>query len=84
MAYFRQVNAAIQVPTRDTINTSYAGDNNAVFLGPFGDDDAGTEVIPIRSTCYAPLSYVGMFLEGPINPHEAWETVIHHIYVQGQ
>ena len=79
----RQVNATIPVPTRDTIN-AYAGDNNAVFLGPFVDDDAGTEVIPIRRKCYAPPSYMGIFLEGPMNPRETWETVIHHIYAQGR
>ena len=83
-AYFRQVNAAIRVPTRETIGNLYAGDNDAVYLGPFGDDDAGTELIRIRRTCYIPPSYVGMFLEGPMNPRMAWETVVHHIYAQGQ
>ena len=24
-----------------------------------------------------------MFLEGPLNPREVWETVVHHIYAQG-
>ena len=53
-AYFHPVNAAVHVPTRDTINTSYAGDNDAVFLGQFGDNDAGTKVIRICRTCYVP------------------------------
>ena len=83
-AYFCQVNAAIRVPAWDTIDNSYAGDNDAVFLGPFRDDDAGKEVICIRRTCYVPPLYVGMFLEGPMNPRRTWETVAHHIYAQGQ
>ena len=72
------------MPTRDTINTSYACVNSTVFLGSFGDDDARTEVIHIRRMCYVPPAYVGMFLEGPMNPRETWETVIHHIYAQGK
>ena len=67
-AYFCQVNAAIQVPTQETIDNLYTGDNDAVFLGPFGDDDAGTEVIWIQRTCYIPSLDVSMFLEGPMNP----------------
>lgn len=83
-AYFRQVNAAIRVPTRDTVNTLYAGDNNAVYLGPYQDGDAGTEVVQIWRTCYVLPAYFGMFLEGPMNPRETWEMVVHHIYAQGQ
>ena len=82
--YFRQVNAAIHVPKRDTINTALAGDNDAVFLGPFGDDDAGTEVIHICRTCYVPPAYMGMFLEGPMSPRAVWEMVIDHILTQGR
>ena len=59
-AYFCQVNAAIRVPTRDTINTLYAGDNDAVFLGPFGDNAAGTEVIWIRRTTGVRWDVFGM------------------------
>ena len=77
------MNAAIYVPTRDTINTLYAGDNDAVYLGPYQDNDTGREVIWIQRTCYVLPSYVGMFLEGPMSPREAWETVVHHIYAQG-
>ena len=67
-AYFCQVNAAIRIPTRYTINNLYTGDNDTVSLGPFGDNDAGTEVVRICRTCYVPPAYVGMFLEGPMSP----------------
>ena len=50
-ACFRQVNVAIWVPTKDVIDTAYAGDRDALFLGTFGDAEAGTELICIQHTC---------------------------------
>ena len=83
-AYFRQVTAAIRVSTREAIATAYAGDQDAVYLGPFADGEAGTELIRIRRTCYVPPAYVAMFLDGPLNPRTAWETVVQHIYAEGR
>ena len=82
-AYFRQVAAAIRVPTREAIDTAYAGDRDAVYLGPFADGEAGTELIRIRRTCYVPPAYVPMFVEGSMSPRMAWETVVQHIYAEG-
>ena len=74
---------AIRVSTHETIDTAYTGDRNAMYLGPFADDEAGTELIRIRRTCYVPSAYVPMFLEGPMNPRTVWETVSHHVYSKG-
>ena len=38
--YFRQVNVAICVLLANTIDTAFAGDADALQLGPFVDDDA--------------------------------------------
>ena len=46
-AYFRQVNVLIQVLTKDAIDTAYSEDQDAVYFGPFVDDEAGTELIRI-------------------------------------
>ena len=82
-AYFCQVNGAIRVLTREAIDTAYAGDCKAVYLGLFADDKAGTELIHIGRTCYVPPAYVPMFLEGPMNPRTVWEMVVHHITPRG-
>ena len=83
-AYFRQVNTAVRVPTKEGVDGAYAGDREAVYLGPFADDEAGTELIRVRRTCYVPPSYVPLFLEGPISPRDAWITVVHSIYAEGK
>ena len=73
-SYFRQGNASLRVQTPAAIDTSFAGDPAAVFLGPHDAADADTEVIRYRRTCYVPPAYVPLFLASPVTPRQAWET----------
>jgi hypothetical protein len=82
--YFRQVPAVIRVPLVDTIDAAFAGDADALQLGPFADDDDGTELIRVRRTCYVPPAYVPLFLAGNLSPREAWMAVQGQIVIDNR
>ena len=82
--YFRQVNVAICVPLANTIDTAFAGDADALQLGPFVDDDADTEPIRVRRTCYVQPAYVPLFLAGNLSPREAWMAVHGQIVIDNR
>ncbi len=73
--YFHQVNMQIRVPTPAALDTLLAADLNADALGPFNAQDADTELIRVRRTCYIPPAYVPTFLASPLTPRQAWELV---------
>lgn len=73
-AYFHQGQASLRVQTPAAIDTSFAGDPAATFLGPHDPLDADTELIRYRRTCYVPPAYVPLFLASPVTPRQAWET----------
>eukprot|EP00979_Chaetoceros_neogracilis_P014842 scaffold4934_cov145-Chaetoceros_neogracile.AAC.1 len=81
--YFHQVNGQIRVGTAATIDTALAGDPDAIFLGPYDDADAGTELIRVRRTCYVPPSYVPLLLGGPMSPRDAWQVLRGQLQVEG-
>ena len=70
--YFYQVGGQLRVATAAAVDTALAGDPTAEHLGPFNANDADTEMIRYRRTCYVPPPYVAMFLAGPMSPREAW------------
>ena len=73
--YFNQVQNQIRVPSPAAIDASYAGDPDAIILGPYNQNDADTELIRCRRTCYVPPPYAALFLAGPLTPRQAWERV---------
>lgn len=73
--YFYQVGGQLRVATAAAIDTALAGDPNAENLGPYNANDADTEVIRYRRTCYVPPAYVPLFLAGPMSPKQTWMTV---------
>jgi len=81
--YFHQVAGQIRVGTAATIDTALAGDPDAIFLGPYDDADAGTELIRVRRTCYVPPSYVPLLLGGPMSPRDAWQVLRGQLQVEG-
>lgn len=82
--YFHQLNQQLMVPTAATIDTIFAAQPEAEFLGPFAQADAGTELIKVRRTCFVPPRYVPLFLANPLTPREAWERVRGQIVAEGQ
>ena len=72
--YFHQANASLRVQTAAAIDTALAGDPAAEYMGPHDANDADTELIRYRKTCYVPPSYVPLFLASPMTPRQAWET----------
>ena len=73
--YFYQVGGQLRVATGAAIDTALAGDPNAEQLGPYNANDADTECIRYRRTCYVPPAYVSLFLAGPMSPRDTWLTV---------
>jgi hypothetical protein len=82
--YFHQLNQQLLVPTAATIDTVFAAQPEAEFLGPYAQGEAGTELIKVRRTCFVPPRYVPLFLAGPLKPREAWERVRGQIVTEGQ
>jgi hypothetical protein len=52
----------------------------ANLLGPFGNDDAGTEVIHVCYAILAPFRYVCLLIHHPLLPREAWVQLAGDIY----
>ncbi len=82
--YFHQVQNQIRVPTAAAIDTTLAGDANLQVLGPYNDQDADTELIRVRRTCYVPPAYVSLFLANPLTPRQAWDRVRGQIVVDNR
>jgi hypothetical protein len=82
--YFHQLNQQLLVPSAATIDTVFAAQPEAEFLGPYAQGEAGTELIKVCRTCFVPPRYVPLFLAGPIKPREAWERVRGQIVTEGQ
>jgi hypothetical protein len=61
-----------------------AQDPNAQFVGPFGNADAGTEVVRTRRTMAIPPRYVTILLENSLSPRDAWLRLKGAIETAGQ
>ena len=68
------VSNSLRVQTAAAIDTSFAGDPAAAYVGPHDPADADTELIRYRRTCYVPPAYVPLFLASPLTPRQAWEV----------
>jgi hypothetical protein len=81
---FQQLNngATYRVGIGQMMNIMYAQPNLQV-LGPYGNHDAGTELIQCRNSAPVPHRYMGYFVTGPKTPRQAWEVVGHDISVNG-
>jgi hypothetical protein len=81
---FHQVGMSIRVPQRELIDQMLAAEPEITLLGPFGNDDAGTEVVRVRQAMLVvPFRYVRLFLQRPLTPREAWVQVAGAIYNDG-
>ena len=64
-AYFSLIGGQRAVPTNDTLTALLAADPDAELLGPFGGNEAGTELVCTRVAMHVPFRYVPIFLGGP-------------------
>jgi hypothetical protein len=60
-----------------------AGDPELNLVGPFGNDDAGTEVVRVRHAILVPFRYVRLLLQTPLTPREAWTQLVGAIIADG-
>jgi hypothetical protein len=80
---FHQVGVSIRVPQREVLDQLLANEPAGELVGPFGNEDAGTDVIRVRQAMLVPFRYVRLFLERPLTPREAWVQVAGAIYNDG-
>jgi hypothetical protein len=80
---FHQVAASVRVLQREVLDQHLATGPDLDLLGPFGKEDAGTDVIRVRQVMLVPFRYVRILLERPLTPREAWVQVAGAIYNDG-
>ncbi len=80
--YFHQIPGQHRVASPATIDTALGGDPLLESVGPYNDQDAGTQVVRCRRSIYCPPKYVPMMMD-PISPREAWRTLRAQIVTDG-
>jgi hypothetical protein len=80
---FHQVGVSIRVPQRAILDQLIAAQPESELFGPFGNDDAGTDVVRVRQAMLVPFRYVRILLQRPLTPREAWVQVAGAIYNDG-
>jgi len=76
---FHLLQRQIRVGSIATIDESILAAPNENMLGPYNDNDDGTELVRVRRTCYVPPSFVPAFLATNMTPKLAWTTVVQSI-----
>jgi hypothetical protein len=61
-----QVGVSVRVPQREILDQALAADPAVELLGPFGNEDAGTDVIRVRQAMLVPFRYVRILLQRPL------------------
>jgi len=74
-AYFNRATAVRVLEPANLSTQLTAADPADQFLGPHGDQDAGTEVIRTRACCFLPPKYVPLFMGALVEPRVAWTTL---------
>lgn len=66
----------VRVPSYQLLQTSFAGDPDLNFMGPFPDETVGTEVVETRCFMYLPITLAPTALaHAPMTPRKAWELL---------
>jgi hypothetical protein len=71
------------VPQRKILDQALAAEPAAELLGPFGNEDTGTDVIRVCQAMLVPFCYVRILLQRPLTPREAWVQLAGAIYNDG-
>ena len=69
---FHQGPSIVRVPTLDVLDQFLAANPNDDLIGPFQNNDAGTELVKVRRSMYVPPAYVHLLLATPLTPREAY------------
>jgi hypothetical protein len=80
---FHQVAASVRVLQREVLDQHLAAGPELELLGPFGNEDAGTDVVRVRQAMLVPFRYVRILLQRPLTPREAWVQLAGAIYNDG-
>jgi hypothetical protein len=64
--------ALIRVPTEVQADTECSVVPAPIMLGPYGNNDAGTETIRTRRAMIVPPMYIRLFLSTPLSPIDAY------------
>jgi hypothetical protein len=72
--YLHQVAGQQTVPTTDALTQLLAGDPALALVGPFANDEAGTDLIRTRRAMYVPPRYISLFLDADLSPRAGYET----------
>jgi hypothetical protein len=84
-SYFHTVvQSLIRVPTAIMMGQLLGQDPNSQFMGPFDEEDAGTEIVCTRHATVVPHRYVQLLLAQSLTPPEAWIRVKGAIAAAGQ
>ena len=75
--------ANYRVPLAQALDASFAADQNLALVGPYNNNDAGTELLQSRNLVGVPHRYMRHFLTGPLTPRLAWELVGQAIVTNG-
>jgi hypothetical protein len=70
-------------PPDAVLDQLLAADPALSLVGPFGNEDAGTDVVRVRQAMLVPFRYVRLLLERPLTLREAWVQVAGAIYNDG-
>jgi hypothetical protein len=68
---FHQVGVLVHVPQCKVLD-HLAVDPELALLGPFGNEDAGMDIVRVRQAMLIPFQYVRLLLQCPLTPREAW------------
>jgi hypothetical protein len=83
-SYFHTVIQLIRVPTVIMMDQLLGQDPNSQFVGPFGEEDARTEVACTQRATVVPHRYVQLLLAQSLTPCKAWIRVKGAIAAAGQ
>jgi hypothetical protein len=72
---FHLVANQIRVPTTAVLEAAFAVGPDVSTVGPYGENDDGTEVLRTRNYMYVPPKYVPILLAHSLTPREAWTRV---------
>jgi len=75
--YFAQVNggALIRIPTEQQADLEVSLAPPVDALGPYNNNDAGTETIRTRRAMVVPPKYIRLFLDAPLSPIRAYQLL---------
>jgi hypothetical protein len=66
----------LRVPKPETLDQAFADDLALETVGPYDDEDAGTETVATRPIMYLPPKYAPIALANPtLTPRKAWESI---------